>query len=146
VGGYFEAEVVERTGGPVVVLRGELDITGIATMRAAFDGLPAEVTGASLRLDCRRLTFVDSTGLYALVRATRRMHGPGRPSLLAPSRMLVRLLALAALGDEFELIRSTVPEAARRRSGGRRGISGRAAPTAGPSTPRRRRRPTARRR
>jgi anti-anti-sigma factor len=142
----FEAEVVERAGETVVLLRGELDLAGVATVHRAMATVASSVARADLVLDCRRLSFVDSTGLLALLRATRRLSGPGRPTLRSPGRLLVRLLDLSALGDEFSVVVPPAPVGGRRRRHARRSFSAVAATAGAPSTPRRRRRPTARRR
>lgn len=66
-------------GGVVVELVGELDISGAPHLVAALHQFSHRYDRGQIAFDCGRLTFVDSTGLVALVEALRPFAGDGRP-------------------------------------------------------------------
>ncbi len=79
----------------VVALHGELDI-------ASADGLAealVEVAGSTLVVDLSDLTFIDSTGIGALVLARNRIlaHGQGELVLSRPGGIVRRVLEIVGL-------------------------------------------------
>ena len=89
---------VELPGDDASVVRmtidGELDMAGAAPLLSAFDGVP---DGASLELDLRGVSFLDSSGLRTLLASHRQ-----RPtSIVAASDAVARLCKIA--GVEFLL-------------------------------------------
>lgn len=87
----------DHSGRPVVALSGELDlatadrVTSLA--QSAGDG--------PLRLDLSGVTFLDSTGLGALISLKHAGSGTAGVELLATSPAVDRVLALAGLTDLF---------------------------------------------
>jgi anti-anti-sigma factor len=75
-------------------LIGELDLAAVPALQAGL----AELDGRDVVLDCSELTFIDCTGLGALVAAHHGCAGAGsRLTLVAPSGCLTRLLELTGV-------------------------------------------------
>jgi len=70
-GALLSAAVVDGTP-PVVQLVGELDLATVPVLVEALGQVPADVV-----LDCSTLSFVDSSGLSAIVADHRRRTGSG---------------------------------------------------------------------
>jgi anti-sigma B factor antagonist len=88
-----ELKASVRGGLIVVVLRGDLDVTGAADAEAAIAALVAP--GQSLIIDMSALDFMDCASLRALLRVqTLARRGGGDVVLAAPQPHLLRLLAL----------------------------------------------------
>jgi len=64
----------DEGGGLRVTVRGELDIATAPRLEAAL----ADSSAASVRVDLRGLTFMDSTGVRALLQATEDARAAGR--------------------------------------------------------------------
>ena len=93
----LSVEVRTAHGLPVVAVRGEVDIS---TVGALDDALAAQLDGgaASIVVDFLGVTFLDSTGLSALVRAHRRCaDAGGRFALVMDEAKLVNLLTITGL-------------------------------------------------
>ena len=102
-GGEHAWYQVEQMGGCAVVhAGGEIDASTIHE----FDGAEHEAEGLSPRvvIDLAQVTFVDSSGLGALIvaRKTAREHG-GSIALVAPPPMVRRLLGSTQLQDAFAI-------------------------------------------
>lgn len=90
-------------GGQVVVaLRGELDVMDAEAVAAA---LTAAADRANVVVvDLAGLTFIDASGIAALVRARRHArHRGGALVLAAPQRQVRRVLALTQQAAAFSL-------------------------------------------
>ena len=75
--GVFSLSVSERRNGiarvaQVVHLHGELDIASVARLRATMDNLLVDGPTQVIVVDLTDLTFIDSSGLGALVGAHRK--------------------------------------------------------------------------
>lgn len=89
-------------GYVVVVLRGELDVTGAADAEAAITALLAR--GQSLVIDMSALDFIDCCSLGGLLRVQRlARRGGGDVELAAPQSQTLRLLALTGTDEVFSV-------------------------------------------
>jgi anti-sigma B factor antagonist len=80
----------------VVSLRGELDI---ATAEGLADWL-VDISGSSVVVDLSRLTFIDSSGISAMVVAHNRMKQVGDELVLTrPHPIVRRALEIVGLAD-----------------------------------------------
>ncbi|MEV6210736.1 STAS domain-containing protein [Kitasatospora sp. NPDC051914] len=87
-------------GVTVVTARGEIDIETADALRARLEA--ALSRHAHVAVDLSGVTFIDCSGLRALTAAHRLARRTGRRlTLRAPSRPVVRLLALTRLDREF---------------------------------------------
>jgi anti-sigma B factor antagonist len=92
-------ELTAEDGGRLLALVGELDIASVDVLNAAVerargDGAP------SITLDLRELSFIDSTGLAAIVLASRRCDKDGLElSLIPGSPSTQRLFEMTGLLD-----------------------------------------------
>ena len=95
-----ELKASVRDGHVVVVLRGDLDVSGAADAEAAITALVTP--GQSLIIDMSALDFMDCASLGALLRAqTLARRGDGDVVLAEPQRQVLRLLALTGKDDGF---------------------------------------------
>lgn len=90
----------DEPGALVLVVVGELDADTSGTLREAVDG--AAVDGAVLVADMSGVTFIDSSGLSALVHAAAVTGDRGgKFSIRAASASVSRLLELTGQSDRF---------------------------------------------
>lgn len=94
---------VDTTGGEAVVaLSGELDLSGIEALDDAFAGVDPSAT--AIVIDVGQLTFMDSSGLGAIVRAKQKADAAGqRLEVRGATGAVRRLLDLVALGESIDL-------------------------------------------
>ena len=78
-------------GGVVLRLNGELDLTSVPLLDDAFDRM-TQGYGDDVVLDLTELTFIDSTGLGALVRVTRDRRAQGGNVILRRPQHAVRVV------------------------------------------------------
>ena len=88
---------MDRDDGVCLVAEGELDLSTAPLLDAAI--LAAEASGATtITVDIDRVTFIDSTGLRALIEAQlRSQQDSNRLRLTRGSPQAQRLFALAAV-------------------------------------------------
>ena len=92
----FSLKVTDVGDIHVVALRGELDM---ATAAGLTDWLVA-ISGSSVVVDLSGLTFMDSSGINALVMARNRIVDSGNSLILArPSPIVKRTLEIVGLAD-----------------------------------------------
>jgi anti-sigma B factor antagonist len=86
----------------MLVLRGEFDLTGVQQ----FDDAAAAITPTgSLVLDLRDLSFMDSSGLGALMELYRRSVAEGWSLVLAaPQPQVTRLLQITGVDTRLTVI------------------------------------------
>jgi anti-sigma B factor antagonist len=95
-----ELKASVRDGFVVVVLRGDLDVTGAADAEAAIAALVAP--GRTLIIDISALDFMDCISLRALLRVEAlARRGGGDVVLAAPQPHVLRLLALTGRDEVF---------------------------------------------
>jgi anti-sigma B factor antagonist len=94
----------QHPGHTRVILIGELDI-------ASADGLEKQLAAIevnsprTLVLDLRRVDFIDSTGLRALIAADERARSQGRRlAMVSGPDAVTRLLAVTQLDQRFEIV------------------------------------------
>lgn len=91
----FNITVRSRPGAHIVALHGELDI-------ASADGLAdtlVEVAGSTVVVDLSGLTFMDSTGIGALVMARNRVlsKGMGHVVVTRPTEIVRKAMEIVGL-------------------------------------------------
>ncbi len=88
----------ECGGHVVVTLRGELDISGAASVAAALAAVAARQP--EIVVDLAGLEFIDSSGVAALARGRKHArHAGGDLLLAAPQHQVLRVLTLTRLID-----------------------------------------------
>jgi anti-sigma B factor antagonist len=98
----IELKASVRDGFVVVVLRGDLDVTGAADAEAAIAALV--VPGQTLIIDISALGFIDCASLRALLRVqTLARRDGGDVVLAAPQPHALRLLALTGRDEVFSV-------------------------------------------
>jgi anti-sigma B factor antagonist len=92
---HFTATTTADDGGAVMTLTGELDMEGTFLLEPRLDALVARPPG-SVTFDLRGLTFVDSTGLAALIGGYQRLEDAGvRSRFLRGSDDVQRIFTIA---------------------------------------------------
>lgn len=87
----FSAKSDSRNGVASIALRGELEMATLPDLEGHL--APFESNGVSaIMLDLGELTFMDSTGLHALVRARERARTHGQQLILVGARPSARRL------------------------------------------------------
>ena len=95
-----EVKASVRDGFVVVVLRGDLDVTGAADAQAVIAALVAP--GQTLIIDISALDLMDCASLRALLEMqTLARRGGGDVVLAAPQPHVLRLLTLAGRDEVF---------------------------------------------
>ncbi|HZA61119.1 MAG TPA: STAS domain-containing protein [Actinomycetota bacterium] len=84
-----------KKGNGVVRLTGELDIAGEGDFTKALQ--PEIERGGDVTLDLGGLTFIDSSGVRAIIVAADRINGNGRIVLRSPGNAVQRVLDLMRL-------------------------------------------------
>lgn len=104
-------ETEELPDGAVVMrLSGEVDISSANIMAEQFESLAGRGTTAVV-LDATKVTFMDSTGLHALVEGKRILHEAGTRIFLVPSNQVRRVLELVFPDPLFAARLNSVDEA-----------------------------------
>jgi stage II sporulation protein AA (anti-sigma F factor antagonist) len=100
--GHFAADVAQRDGHAVIVVRGEIDITTADEFRRAME--TALQGRERIELDLRDTTFMDSTGLNVLVSAHRQL-GQNREAIVVrePPRQIRTLLDVCGVAALFDI-------------------------------------------
>ncbi len=109
----FSADLSTRDcgGQAVVMLSGELDVMDAATVAAALSAIAAG--GSVVIVDLAGLSFLDASGLAALMLAREHARAAGGKHLLAaPQRQALLVLTAAGLADVLP-VHACVEDAAR---------------------------------
>jgi len=95
---------VAHTGGSArVAVRGEIDIASSDQLRSALLGL-ADQGVRDLTVDLADLSFIDSTGLGALIRVLKHYRENGGDLKLAnPTKPVAKVLEITSLDQLFEI-------------------------------------------
>jgi anti-sigma B factor antagonist len=88
----------------LVSVRGEIDLATQAELRAVLSDLV--VSGQiDLSVDLSGVSFIDSTGLGALIGARRRVHAfNGSLRLLSPSDPVMKVFTVTGLNRVFDIV------------------------------------------
>jgi anti-sigma B factor antagonist len=101
--GDFRLDVHREKDGAVLTVSGEVDVWTAPILVRQLDALFAEPV-PGIAVDLGRVTFLDSTGIHALVTARARALARDVPFMLSSIALPVRLVLTAAgLGDLFDL-------------------------------------------
>lgn len=90
----FAVEVLHSNGSATLALRGELDVAGVPTLTEALQEIVARYEPGQVTLDCRGLTFMDASGLGALITHLRRTPSGERPKLVGVNRGVMTILRI----------------------------------------------------
>ena len=94
----------QHPGQTRVVLIGELDIASTQTLEDELSAIEANSPG-TLVLDLRRVEFIDSTGLRALIAADERARSDGRRlAVVRGPEAVERLLAVTQLDQRLDIV------------------------------------------
>jgi anti-sigma B factor antagonist len=114
--GDLEIALSQTNGIRVLRLAGEFDLSGVAAFERELARDSSEREDM-LILDLRGLTFIDSSGLRAVVRADYRARAEGKRCLLVRgSQRISRVFDLTGVTDRLELV-DELPDAAPRPNG-----------------------------
>ncbi len=94
----FSAELLNGGGPTIVKLRGELDLSTVPQLEACLEGLGAD--DGDVRLDLSGLSFCDSSGISAMVTASKRVSKRGgHLSIVSPQPAVRSVLEITGLLD-----------------------------------------------
>lgn len=94
-------------GWHCIAVAGEIDLATVPELETAIDSVLGD-DGHALVVDLRETSFMDSTGLKALVMANRRFDESGRRFAIAVSGGPVsRLLDLSGVETSIEVVETT---------------------------------------
>jgi anti-sigma B factor antagonist len=82
----FKASTERAGENTVMRLDGELDMSGTFVLEPQLDRIAAEEVDGDLLIDLRGVTFIDSSGLAALVGAHERLRDRGVPTRFVRGR------------------------------------------------------------
>jgi anti-sigma B factor antagonist len=104
--GRFRIEASRQGEARVLRLIGELDLSGVDLFEKTLEAeLDAERGLGLVALDLRDLSFMDSSGLRALVMADRRVRDAGRSLVVVrPSGSVERVMTLTDVSERLELV------------------------------------------
>ena len=100
----FGFSVAHTDGCARVTVRGEIDIASSDQLRSALLGL-ADQGVRELTVDVADLSFIDSTGLGALIRVLKHYRANGGDLKLAnPTKPVAKVLEITSLDKLFEIV------------------------------------------
>ena len=102
--------VTEHAGFVVLAITGEVDVYTSPQLREAFTQVIAEGADRNVVVDLTGVTFLDSSGIGALVSGRRRLAEGAQLRLVSTQPTILRLFALTGLTSVFPTF-PTVAEA-----------------------------------
>jgi anti-sigma B factor antagonist len=90
---------VSANGAWVVVVSGDVDLNTAPAVEDAVRAVPADAR--DVRVDMTDVTFVDSSGVSALMRLHFRF--PGRVTLVRPPAQVTQVLEMTHTAELFEV-------------------------------------------
>jgi anti-sigma B factor antagonist len=97
--GAWLEPVADNGAELVVTIGGEVDISSVAPLRTALEGI-LDRQPTKLIFELRELRFMDSSGIALLITAAQRV---GRVELHHPSAMVRRVIELAGLATTLPM-------------------------------------------
>jgi anti-anti-sigma factor len=102
---HFQAHTEKDGAATVMRLDGELDMSGTFVLEPKLDELAAESVEGDVLFDLRGVTFIDSTGLAALVGAHERLRDAGVPTrFVRGSDDVQRVFSVAGFDDVLDFV------------------------------------------
>lgn len=102
---HFHAQTRREGDDTVVRLDGELDMSGTFVLEPKLDELAAESVEGDVLFDLRGVSFIDSTGLAALIGAHERLQGAGVSTrFVRGSDDVQRIFAVAGFDEVLEFV------------------------------------------
>ena len=98
----LELESRSSTDAETVVVRGEIDMATAPKLRDVLNGL-VDGGASCIVLDCRRLDFLDSSGIGVLIAVRKRLGDDGVLTLEAPQAHVRKVLELTGVSDHMEI-------------------------------------------
>ena len=106
----FGVSVVQAGGNADVRPIGELDIATVAELNERLDAVIDAGTG-DVAIELGSVTFLDSTGISALLTARQRLHSVDRRlTLRNPTKQAYRVLEVSGLLDLFDIESDVQPD------------------------------------
>jgi anti-anti-sigma factor len=103
--GRLDFELRDHGDVAVVVLRGELDITGIAAVEPELERLAEQPGLEVVALDMRELDFMDSSGLRLVVMSEQRLRAAGRRlALVRGPESVQRVFEITRMTERLEFV------------------------------------------
>jgi anti-anti-sigma factor len=105
---HFQARTEKAGEDTVMRLDGELDMSGTFVLEPKLDELAAENVDGDVLFDLRGVTFIDSTGLAALVGAHERLRDAGVPTrFVRGSDDVQRVFSVAGFDGVLDFVEAT---------------------------------------
>lgn len=100
--GLLQVSKYDRDGCRVICVSGEVDLTTVHLLSTELDAL--DEANRFVVLDLRNVTFIDSTGLHAILVARVAARKSARVLVIDPSPAFSRLVTAAGVEAELELL------------------------------------------
>lgn len=100
--GLLDVETYDVDGCRVIVASGEVDLTTVHLLKTEFDAI--EEANRVIVLDLSNVSFIDSTGLHAILEARSAARNTARLFVIDPSPAFSRLVEAARMEAEFEVL------------------------------------------
>jgi anti-sigma B factor antagonist len=101
--GEFAVDVIQTDDRAVLRLTGELDVATAPRLREEIDSLTERCVW-TVSVDMSSLSFIDSSGMAALVAALKRLRaGGGELTLHSPNLSAMKVLAITGLDKLFPI-------------------------------------------
>ena len=105
----MDVSVSTEGGSSLVRLAGEVDTYTVPDVRAAFDAV-ALAPGTTVVVDLREVTFIDSSGLGAVIGLYHRARAAGATLRLRCDGVSLRLVRLTRLDQVIDVDAAPTPD------------------------------------
>jgi anti-sigma B factor antagonist len=99
----LELESHPADDGDTVIVRGEVDMATAPQLRDLLNEL-VDAGSTRIRLDCRHLDFLDSSGIGVLVAVRKRLGEEGALTLEAPPAHVRKVLELTGVSAHVAIV------------------------------------------